>query len=254
MSRLNKPIPLTSSSKRLPPEFFIALAMAGARHIRVYTADCAACSYQADLDQVRQVIATAHELLDTIGRSFTVEHEVGLPPKNPSRETGGISRRNLFRTLLKPETRDAAQRDYVDDLLVAGVGMRRALLLDALSRTSISETTMLPTRHGNWGAVSASEKCIGCQMCTQFCPTRALASTEADDGTVTLWFDTARCTACGLCVRSCFKKALVFEDEVSLVKLATSDYKPLWQGQPAQNPLKSPQAFKVVSGKTDQHG
>jgi formate hydrogenlyase subunit 6/NADH:ubiquinone oxidoreductase subunit I len=82
-------------------------------------------------------------------------------------------------------------------------------------------------------------------MCAQFCPTQALAATEDEAGTVTLWFDAARCTACGLCVRACFKHALALTPSVPLAAVANSDYVVLWQGQPPVNPLKSTQAFKV---------
>ncbi len=169
------------------------------------------------------------------------------PPPSPQRppQHSGVTRRGFFSALLKPETlRVPKQTDQVDSLIAQGVNTRRALLIHALQSASIAPSASVPTYEGHWGALVASDACIGCQMCPQFCPTEALASNADAEGEVTLWFDAARCTACGLCVRACFKHALTLTDSVRLTDLAHSEYKPLWNGQPIRSALKSPQVFK----------
>jgi formate hydrogenlyase subunit 6/NADH:ubiquinone oxidoreductase subunit I len=77
-------------------------------------------------------------------------------------------------------------------------------------------------------------------MCTQFCPTGALASTVNEtDATVTLWFCAARCTGCGLCENVCFKRAVTLNDEVELSAVAACKSLPVWNGKPTFNPLNN---------------
>ncbi|WP_350341662.1 4Fe-4S binding protein [Candidatus Flexifilum breve] len=57
-----------------------------------------------------------------------------------------------------------------------------------------------------------------------------------------LWFDAARCTACGLCVRACFTRTRLNKKSVQApTQLANSEYKALLEWPPTNNPEGSPQ-------------
>ena len=228
----------------LPPEFFAALALAGAQQVTIHTAACDACPLQPTLAQARQAISAAQGLLAHVGRGVDVAWTEAPPP---AQQRAGVTRRGLFSAALNPsKLRAAPVPDVVDELLAAGIGARRALLINAFRATNVPAGASLPASTNQWAAVRADPAaCVGCQMCAQFCPTEALVATEDAAGTVTLWFDTARCAACGLCLRACFKQVLTFEPEVALAAVVTSDYEVIWQGQPLVNPLKSPRAFKA---------
>jgi formate hydrogenlyase subunit 6/NADH:ubiquinone oxidoreductase subunit I len=229
----------------LPPEFYIALAVAGALQVTIHAPPCAACPLGASETQAQQAVRDAQTVLALIECSLQADYTDKAPPLEAVKPAEGMTRRGLFRTFLSPEPPPPARADGVDALIADGIVSRRALLFDALDAVDIDPAATLPAYAGYWASVSASPACVGCTMCAGFCPTDALATTANGDGTVTLWFDTARCTACGLCLRACFKQALTFEGRVSLAALAVSEYRPIWQGKPAVSALKSAQAFKV---------
>lgn len=219
----------------LPPEFFIALRLAGVENLTCHTADCAACPLGETLPQAEQAIDEAWTVLDALrlDLAITVETE---PPQAADPDAATISRRGFF-TLFRSSNKPLA--DSLAELTGADVGWRRALLLNGLMRVALSEAATVPTTPGCWGGVAADDaKCIGCQMCMQFCPTGALALDQPEEGgELSLLFCAARCTACGLCVRACFKHALTLTPDVSLAEIASGDYLPIWQGAPQVNPL-----------------
>jgi ferredoxin len=47
------------------------------------------------------------------------------------------------------------------------------------------------------------DTCTMCTMCTQMCPTGALAGAYSDDGALTISFDPVECTACDQCIAVC---------------------------------------------------
>jgi formate hydrogenlyase subunit 6/NADH:ubiquinone oxidoreductase subunit I len=234
----------------LPLEFWFALAVAGAARVTIHTGDCDKCPLKGALEPAAEAVAAAQALLAKVGGQLAVDLTQAPPPPAPVKApTVGMSRRGLFRSLLNPEVTPAPNRaDGVDALIADGITPRRALLFDALDALNVDEALTVTPYDGHWAAVSADQRCIGCKMCAQFCPPEALATTDNADGTVTLWFDQARCNACGLCLRACFKHALTYEAHVALKALAHSEYRPIWYGKPAVNALKSPQTFKVRPG------
>ncbi|MBK8019876.1 MAG: 4Fe-4S binding protein [Chloroflexi bacterium] len=232
----------------LPAEFFVALALAGIDRVTLHVADCGECPALGTLAQAHQSISDASDLLTKVERMLSVEWTSETPPPQRPKQAG-VTRRGLFSALRNPAAlANQHGDDHLEELTTAGIGSRRALLLDALGRVDdIDPAAALQLYEDHWGAVTAdASRCIGCQMCAQFCPTEALSATVDDrSGVVTLWFDAARCTACGLCLRVCFKEALHFEPGIPLVDLANSEYRPIWEGLPPVNPLKSPQVFKA---------
>lgn len=228
------PVPCVSA---VPAESYLALAAVGVEQVDLFTADCSECPLNASLIQAQKAIDTAAAALEPLGRVIKVVQQVGLPPQ---REAGqvGMSRRALFTSLVnrQPETHEG---DSLDMMREAGVGPRRALLLEALSRISVPEDAVWAAQEQHWTDLQIANTCVSCEMCAPLCPTEALASTVQDDGTVNLWFNAARCTACGLCVRACFKHSISFTETVAPAALVSGEYVSIWQGKPPDNPLKS---------------
>jgi formate hydrogenlyase subunit 6/NADH:ubiquinone oxidoreductase subunit I len=221
----------------LPAEFYLLMAAAGGREVTAYTADCTACPLAGSLTAARDALDDVYRVLDGLGLYLDVQHQVAPPPLLAEEAPSGVSRRQFLRGLI--QTPEAAPRsdDRLDAFMTAGVGWRHALLLEALRRLDGAQPVVIPLWEGHAADVAATDQCIGCEMCAQFCPTGSLRVTHGDDGALTLWFDAARCTGCGLCVRACFKHAITLRETVDLTALPGSEYVPLWQGVPPTNAL-----------------
>ncbi|NPV65931.1 MAG: 4Fe-4S binding protein [Anaerolineae bacterium] len=222
----------------LPPEFLISLVLEGVSHLILHTANCAACPLGRCIAQTRRAIDLAADFLSQLGMALDVTLTTEVPPAAQAAPSA-LSRRRFFASILQP-TGTLSVPDHLDTFLDLGVGWRRALLLDGLTYAAVNPVreAVIPAETGCWGVVEVSSQCIGCQMCAQFCPSGALATTRAEDE-VTLWFNPARCTACGLCTRVCFKHAIVLAETVDLAGLVNGQFAPLWRGRPLSNPLSS---------------
>jgi electron transport complex protein RnfB len=49
------------------------------------------------------------------------------------------------------------------------------------------------------------DRCIDCGACVGFCPVKCFA---IDEQTGTINFDNQHCTACGLCLKACTRRAM----------------------------------------------
>jgi energy-converting hydrogenase A subunit P len=221
----------------LPAESFIALRLAGVTRLTLFTADCYACPLNASLEQAKQTIRAMQTFLAKLGLQLDLEQEIGSPPATEVKPSG-VSRRQFLRGFMpNPDGPSLPREDRLDDLLAAGYGWRRALLLEGLRRLPEFPALSLPAQSGYWAGLNVNSDCIGCGMCAQFCPADALSLVEGDDGQVTLQFDTSRCTACGLCQRTCFKHAIADDAPIDLRALLSSEPVTLWQGVPPSNAL-----------------
>ena len=221
----------------LPPEFYIDLAFSGVDRVLVYTADCADCPLGDSQDEAESAIEVATQFLTSFGKTLTVTRQNGTPPLAETHQSA-VSRRSFLTSVFKTRVAEVESSDNLTRLTDAGHGWRHALFLDGLSQAEIPEDVDLATHVGMWGAVEISDACVGCEMCAQFCPTGALVGTSEAPDEVTLWFNVARCTACGLCERVCFKKAVSIADTVSLTTIATGKIVPIWQGRIPGNALR----------------
>lgn len=62
-----------------------------------------------------------------------------------------------------------------------------------------------------WPAPVVDEKCIFCPVCTNVCPTEAIAREVEPDGTLSVRLNLASCTGCEACVRSCPPNAMALQ-------------------------------------------
>ncbi|MBZ0290911.1 MAG: 4Fe-4S binding protein [Anaerolineae bacterium] len=219
----------------LAPELYIALAAAGIHDIQLYTADCATCALHDCLALSQHFLETAQCLLAQLNLTIHVTYRLDSPPPAESPRSA-VSRRRFLTTFFQSSS---AAEDVLDDLTAAGLPWRRVLLIDALMRVTLPADATASTETGLWGSLRVSETCIGCEMCAQFCPTGALAITTDAQDEVTVWFNAARCTACGLCTRVCFKHSIHFGSHVALPALVEGTFEALWQGQPGVNALNA---------------
>ncbi len=222
----------------LTAEFYVGLALGGVNHITIFSAECADCSLQSSLSQAQAAASRAEYLLSRLGLHLDVEQQVGRPPVNAAAPSASLSRREFFTRFVKQQTSsDSEKLQAWADV----VGWRHALLLTNLLQSYVAtEGITLPVQEGQWGSITVDERCIGCQMCATFCPTGALVATgEESEETITLWFCAARCTACGLCKKVCFKRAVTINDTVDLDAIVACKFELLWRGKPTLNPLSN---------------
>jgi ferredoxin len=69
-------------------------------------------------------------------------------------------------------------------------------------------------------------------MCSTFCPTGALTSVAAKEGTVQVMLDVGKCTGCDLCADICYQDAISINGSRH-VHLDGAEPEVLWRGRPA---------------------
>jgi ferredoxin len=220
-------------------EFYISLALNGIEYLIVYKANCENCPLQDSLTLAQKNFNDAKQFLAKLKINLEVTFEISMPPLKKTKASG-LSRRGFFSTLFATNSSISKEANTLDKLLVTGVGWRRAMLLHDLLQTPIPNEIYLPTQHGYWGAVVVNDQCVGCGMCTQFCPTNALMTTfNEQEKSISLLFCAASCTACGLCERACYRQAIKFRDDVAMSELTSCEFVCIWHGKQSFNPLQS---------------
>jgi ferredoxin len=98
-------------------------------------------------------------------------------------------------------------------------GDRLGYIIDEINRERKS-TAVLSGDDIPFGTVAlARDKCSGCGLCADNCPTGAI-SQQSSDGSVSLVFRHRDCIACGQCVAICPEKCLEIKPELDLAGLA----------------------------------
>lgn len=119
---------------------------------------------------------------------------------------------------------------------------------------SIAQMLTTPFTSRIFSQVSLGETCNGCGLCATFCPTGALRSSgihEADDANVgprvtlthhqpmqILTFRCNDCVSCKVCEDCCPRKAVIFDDNVTLEELFSLEHTRVFDPRdPARNPI-----------------
>lgn len=175
---------------------------------------CGECSVgKGEAIPAAQALVQTRNIMLAIGLAEALVPRLRRSPLNPalrddSAARGGVSRRGLFRRFgavgSGTPSRTPVPVTLVEAAPVVRNHLRQVALLRRLSEMhgGLSPDRLLPS-------LGVSEVCHNSGACAAHCPTQALQSWvgEAAEG---LSFDPRSCIGCGLCVQSCPEKALSF--------------------------------------------
>lgn len=209
-------------------------ACAGARRISILTCNCADCGQAAAVKELPQTVARAQAIVDTWGIEATLDAVAAGDGGLAAREApaaGEVSRRDLLSQAGSALTDAAAEaalspiREYAGAEAAAGhepePDRRRWQLLDDLHAFGLpgGGAAVVPRCLAPRVDIDV-ERCSGCALCAQFCPTGALRKAgKAAGGKTVLEFDAALCRDCGTCTETCRYEALSCKEELTAAEL-----------------------------------
>ncbi|WP_293910297.1 4Fe-4S binding protein [Deinococcus sp.] len=176
--------------------------------------DCPTCSVgRADVPQRLQAVVEAAQLL---------RRATGRPARVSIRKASGeqllspqVSRRGMFGALARSARTVVAQTIPESPLPFIDWSVpeeRRPA--EWLWRRRALRPTPTPETLVAWSAPRILDGCIDCPVCTNVCPTEAIAREVHPGGAVTLTLDLTSCTGCRACEKSCPPQVIVMEADV----------------------------------------
>jgi ferredoxin len=152
-----------------------------------------------------------------------------FPPKEfteaPSLKNEDVTRRGMFqlfgKNIADNAIRSAAMLSpqaipsKTPIRLTKEIPVRRRLFIEAISSMGRITRRVIPISPYFFSQSIDSEKCTYCNICTRFCPTGALHGGENGE----LLFTAAECTACGMCLISCYHKCIKPAETIDLTEL-----------------------------------
>jgi len=170
---------------------------------------CSACPNSAMLRQLQRRLQDLAALLPTGCNIIMAEsvETIRFQEETVDRRSFFKSfRSSLFQTAAVVLSQSSEQTEKRSDYTSKRLPARRELLNRVLETTGQATTETLQKRF--FGNICISENCTACQGCVAICPTGALSTKEEQADTPPA-FETARCTACGLCVEFCLDEAII---------------------------------------------
>ncbi len=243
---------------RLDESILVGTVAEGAQAAWLMDEACQECPYVIGRAVAEQVVQKANGLLQAfgvqerifIGRELPPRPGMAAQPPAAPAASEGLSRRAFFSLLTRETTRmvtvtvdsvlssQGAQigegQTPVRGELPVRVPTKHQLLLRSLRKLGRPAQARSPVSGWPFAQVTFTGACTGCAMCSFFCPTGALGKQERGDQ-VTITFQPAQCTACGLCCDICYQDAIEFS-EPTLELIIEDGAQTLWQGR-----LLSPQ-------------
>lgn len=184
----------------------------------VRTDACAECEWGRAQPAITQAIESARSVLAARGEAEQLVQVNEKPTtlaktrsvydtKNPP-----VSRRDLFRVFVAEGTKVAARAlDSADESGTGNVPpLERRRLVNVLKQfVPVEMPEWQPVLASNLGFVrlTANEKCTACGICARTCPTGAMKF-HSDKDSYRLTFTSAQCTNCGVCLDLCEPQAL----------------------------------------------
>ncbi|AZI42505.1 4Fe-4S dicluster domain-containing protein [Deinococcus psychrotolerans] len=176
--------------------------------------DCPTCTVgRADVpERLAAVVESAQQLRAATGRParVNIRKAAGEQLSGPQ-----VSRRGMFGALARSASRMAAQVIPESPLPFVDWSVpeeRRPA--EWLWRRRAMKPTPAPETLVIWAAPRILDGCIDCPVCTNVCPTEAIAREVHPDGLITLHLDLTSCTGCSACARSCPPQVIVMSPEV----------------------------------------
>lgn len=225
---------------RMDEMLLVELAARGIRDIHLVDGTCRTCKYRAAVPAIDDTVASARELLATVGSDAAITRSDDFPPEAKVADLHkavGAARREFFTSTghyAKDVAKSAAEKVVNDKLrqlklqkeeqslreklgVKAGAGKmptieasRNLAILDAMTRIGEPVEPEMFTRI--FGDIQIDpEVCNGCNMCVMFCPTDALRKSldkHPDETRAYVEFSMADCTQCNLCADACLKKCI----------------------------------------------
>lgn len=225
---------------RMDEMLLVELAARGIRDIHLVDGTCRTCKYRAAVPAIDDTVASARELLATVGSDAVITRSDDFPPEAKVADLHkavGAARREFFTSTghyAKDVAKSAAEKVVNDKLrqlklqkeeqslreklgVKAGAGKmptieasRNLAILDAMTRIGEPVEPEMFTRI--FGDIQIDpEVCNGCNMCVMFCPTDALRKSldkHPDETRAYVEFSMADCTQCNLCADACLKKCI----------------------------------------------
>ena len=215
----------------------VHMACAGAQRIALLTAPCAACEHAAAVADLPSVVHEAQRILDTWGfacEAYTVDTMEDVAASEDEEAAGEVSRRGLFaqaRSALVDAATDAAAAQVealagkrAADAPPPEPDRRRWQLLDDLHAAGLpADDATVPRTLAPRVDIDV-ERCSGCALCAEFCPTQALRKVgKVRGGRTLLEFDAALCRDCATCTDTCRYEAVSRSETLTVRELFALD-------------------------------
>lgn len=198
---------------RVTPSLIVA-AGAWDRPLTLVHGDCASCSLGSP--HVPESVAVAIEDAQLLRSATGRPAQVTLRAADPAQAGEGeaVSRRRMFGALAR-NARDVAAQLIPDQQLpfVDWSEPEERVPADWQWRLRALAPRPAPETPVYWPAPTIEDGCIDCPVCTNVCPTGAIAREVQPDGSVQLHLNLGACTGCDACQKSCPPQVIVMQTE-----------------------------------------
>jgi ferredoxin len=207
---------------RLDLSMLLLAAGEGAAQVRLLTGECGACAAGSSLPYLRNIVSATQSLAEAFGAAtkMSVLSVSPRPALTGEEQDVDLSRRAFFTNIGKGvrgragEALNQESLGHADDglkpaNLVPHLPQKRIRLIESLRTLAAHATGQMADVVRFSGPRLDAQKCIGCSMCADLCPTGALSATE-EANVIRITCDAANCVACHLCVDACHNQAISF--------------------------------------------